>query len=88
MTTTFPALPWTKGDVFINETTGVSYTFNGSQWLASGGPDVEGEYLPLTGGDLSGLLNINVNSGVALSINSSRAKSSSDQGRGHESLLH
>ena len=36
--------------------------------------DGGGDYLPLTGGDLSGPLNINVNSGVALSVNSNKVK--------------
>lgn len=58
MTTTFPPKPWTEGAVFINETTGVSYTYNGSRWLASGGPEVEGQYLPLTGGTIDGELHV------------------------------
>ena len=74
MTTTFPPKPWKEGDTFTNETTGVGYTYNGNQWLASGGPKVEGEYLPLVGGDLSGKLNINVSSGEALTINSNKVK--------------
>ena len=74
MTTTFPPKPWTEGAVFVNDTTGVSYTYNGNQWLASGGPEVEGKYLPLTGGDLSGKLNINVRSGEALAINTDKVK--------------
>ena len=58
MTTTFPAQPWTEGDVFVNDTTGVKYTYSGGKWLASGGPEVEGVYLPLTGGQLTGDLNV------------------------------
>ena len=59
MTTTFPPKPWTEGAVFVNDTTGVSYTYNGNQWLASGGPEVEGQYLPLTGGTVTGPLSVN-----------------------------
>ena len=54
MTTTFPPKPWQEGATFTNETTGVGYTYSGGKWLASGGPKVEGEYLPLTGGDMLG----------------------------------
>ena len=52
MTTTFPPLPWEEGKTFVNDTTGVTYTFSDGKWLASGGPQVEGEYLPLAGGKL------------------------------------
>jgi len=69
MTTTFPAQPWTEGDVFVNDTTGVSYTYSGGKWLASGGPEVEGQYLPLTGGTLTGQLTIQKPTQVALQIN-------------------
>ena len=58
MTTTFPPKPWEEGATFTNETTGVGYTYSGGKWLASGGPKVEGEYLPLTGGQVNGELKV------------------------------
>ena len=54
MTTTFPPKPWKEGDTFTNDTTGVGYTYTSGKWLASGGPKVEGEYLPTKGGDMHG----------------------------------
>lgn len=75
MTVTYPPQPWSEGDKFFNETTLVQYTYNGVAWIAEGGPAPDdGEYLPLTGGDLSGLLNINVNNGTALTINTNKVK--------------
>ena len=75
MTATFPPLPWTEGDTFKNDTTNVTYVFNGKAWVSAGSPgDPQVDYLPLSGGDLSGLLNINVGSGVALSVNTNKVK--------------
>ena len=54
MTTKFPPKPWQEGATFTNETTGVGYTYTSGKWLASGGPKVEGEYLPTQGGDMHG----------------------------------
>ena len=34
-----PTKPWTEGDTFTNDTTGVEYTFDGVKWLASGAED-------------------------------------------------
>ena len=51
MTTTFPPKPWTEGDTFTNDTTGVGYTYEGGKWLASGGPKVDGEFVSKKGGD-------------------------------------
>ena len=67
MTTTFPPKPWQEGATFTNDTTGVGYTYTGGKWLASGGPKVEGEYLPLSGGKLTGQLTIQAD-GDAFSI--------------------
>ena len=46
MTTTFPAKPWTEGDTFTNDATGVSYTYSGGKLLASGGPDGGVKFTP------------------------------------------
>ena len=67
MTTTFPPKPWQEGATFTNDTTGVGYTYTGGKWLASGGPKVEGEYLPLSGGKLTFQLTIQAD-GDAFSI--------------------
>ena len=65
MTTTFPAQPWTEGDTFTNDTTGVSYTYSGGKWLASGGPKVDGEFVSKKGGDeMEGPLKINNQDGL------------------------
>ena len=51
MTQMFPPQPWKEGDTFTNDTTGVGYTYTGGgKWLGSGGPKVDGEYLPVLGG--------------------------------------
>ena len=62
-----PPKPWQEGATFTNDTTGVGYTYTGGKWLASGGPKVEGEYLPLSGGKLTGQLTIQAD-GDAFSI--------------------
>ena len=51
------------------------YVGEGPQWtdLTAGGAG-GGDYLPLTGGDLTGKLNINVGSGEALTINTNKVK--------------
>ena len=48
----FPDKPWNIGDEFENETTGVTYQFDGTKWVATGDSDPLVEYLPLTGGTL------------------------------------
>ena len=70
MTTTFPPKPWEEGATFTNDTTGVGYTYSGGKWLASGGPKVEGEYLPLAGGKLSEPGNLNVEGHLKVSTGS------------------
>lgn len=70
----FPDKPWNVGDEFENETTGVVYRYDGTKWVATQDSDPLIEYLPLSGGDLSGKLNINVNSGEALTINTDKIK--------------
>ena len=57
MTATFPPLPWTEGDTFVNDTTNVTYVFNGKAWVSAGSPgDPQVDYLPLSGGTLTGQL--------------------------------
>jgi hypothetical protein len=36
-----PEKPWTDGDTFVNEETGVEYTFDGEKWLASGSEEAD-----------------------------------------------
>jgi hypothetical protein len=45
MSIQFPAQPWQEGDTFVNDATGVEYTFDGVKWLASGG-DAASEAAP------------------------------------------
>ena len=59
-----------QGDIWYDSNDSLKeYIWDGSQWVAK-----VGDYLPLTGGDLSGPLNINVNSGVVLSVNNNNVK--------------
>ena len=70
MTTAFPPKPWNEGATFTNDITGVTYTYSGGKWLASGGPKVEGEYLPLTGGKLEEPGNLTVEGQLKVSTGS------------------
>jgi len=36
-----PDKPWSEGDTFTNDNTGVEYTFDGVKWLASGGEELD-----------------------------------------------
>ena len=59
-----------QGDIWYDSSDSLKeYIWDGSQWVAK-----VGDYLPLTGGDLSGQLNVSVNSGVALSVNNNKVK--------------
>jgi hypothetical protein len=42
-----PEKPWTDGDTFVNEETGVEYTFDGEKWLAGGGGEADDATLAL-----------------------------------------
>jgi hypothetical protein len=42
-----PEKPWTDGDTFTNDETGVEYTFDGEKWLASGGGEADDATLAL-----------------------------------------
>ena len=66
--------PWEVGQEFENPDTGVVYRFDGVKWIPTGDSDPLVEYLPLSGGDLTGKLNINVSSGEALTINNDKVK--------------
>ena len=70
----FPDKPWNVGDEFENETTGVVYRYDGTKWVATQDSDPLVEYLPLSGGELTGKLNIKVSSGEALTINNDKIK--------------
>lgn len=52
--TYFPDKPWNIGDEFENETTGVTYRYDGTKWVATGDSSPNVDYLPLTGGNMSG----------------------------------
>ena len=55
----FPEKPWNTGDTFVNDTTNVTYRYDGVKWVPiSNEADLDG-YLPLTGGELTGDLNVN-----------------------------
>ena len=54
----FPDKPWEIGDEFENETTGVVYRYDGTKWVATQDSDPLVEYLPITGGTLTGNLNV------------------------------
>ena len=43
----FPDKPWQVGDEFENETTGVTYRYDGTKWVATGDSDPLVEYLSL-----------------------------------------
>ena len=43
-----PQQPWQDGDTFINDETGVKYTFDGEKWLAGGGAEADDATLALT----------------------------------------
>jgi len=55
----FPDKPWNVGDEFENETTGVVYRYDGTKWVATGDSDPLIEYLPITGGEVTGPLLVN-----------------------------
>jgi hypothetical protein len=46
MSIQFPTQPWQEGDTFVNDATGVEYTFDGVKWLASGGDAVSEQQPP------------------------------------------
>ena len=55
----FPEKPWNTGDTFVNDTTNVTYRYDGVKWIpVSNDVDLDA-YLPLTGGELTGDLNVN-----------------------------
>ena len=55
----FPEKPWNEGDTFVNDTTNVTYRYDGVKWVpVSNDADLDA-YLPLTGGELTGDLNVN-----------------------------
>lgn len=54
----FPEKPWQIGDEFENETTGVTYRYDGTKWVATGDSDPLVEYLPLDGGVMQGNINM------------------------------
>ena len=41
----FSAKPWNEGSTFTQRHHGVTYTYEGGKWLASGGPKVDGEFV-------------------------------------------
>ena len=55
----FPEKPWNIGDEFENETTGVVYRYDGTKWVATSDSDPDIEYLPITGGEITGPLLVN-----------------------------
>lgn len=41
MSIQLPSKPWNEGDTFINDSTGVEYTYDGVKWIASGGGEAD-----------------------------------------------
>ncbi len=41
MSIQLPSKPWTEGMAFINDSTGVEYTYDGVKWIASGGGEAD-----------------------------------------------
>ena len=55
----FPEKPWNTGDTFVNDTTNVTYRYDGVKWVPVSNEANLNDYLPLTGGELTGDLNVN-----------------------------
>jgi len=55
----FPEKPWNTGDTFVNDTTNVTYRYDGVKWVPISNEADLDAYLPLTGGELTGDLNVN-----------------------------
>ena len=52
----FPDKPWQVGDEFENETTGVTYRYDGTKWVATGDSDPNLEYVAKSGDTMTGRL--------------------------------
>ena len=61
----FPDKPWNVGDEFENETTGVVYRYDGTKWVATQDSDPLVEYLPLSGGTLTGNLGMSASTYIS-----------------------
>ena len=55
----FPEKPWNTGDTFVNDTTNVTYKYDGVKWVPVSNDADLGDYLPLTGGTITGPLSVN-----------------------------
>ena len=59
MTITFPPKPWAEGDTFANDTTNVTYVFNGKAWVSAGTPaDPQVDCLPVNNPRATGALTV------------------------------
>ena len=59
MTATFPPKPWNEGDTFANDTTNVTYVFNGKAWVSAGTPgDPQVDCLPVNNPRATGALTV------------------------------
>ena len=59
MTVTFPPKPWAEGDTLVNDTTNVTYVFNGKAWVSAGTPaDPQVDCLPVKNPYVQGKLTV------------------------------
>ena len=52
----FPDKPWNVGDEFENETTGITYRYDGTKWIATGDSEPNLEYVAKSGDTMTGRL--------------------------------